>query len=142
MMNARRLEMEKQVLAKHLPANTYRFVGLNSATPYLLMAAMTNSGHVYTLKIYLDEFPFRVPKVLVMNDIRTKDNRKMSQPSASMHVLGTYEKHVQICHYGEQSWTPSVSLYLVFIKCRLWLEMYEEHLKTGKPIDYYLKHQD
>ncbi|MDY5596495.1 MAG: hypothetical protein SPG40_03225 [Kiritimatiellia bacterium] len=40
-----------------------------------------------------------------------------------------------------QSWTPGVSLYKIYIKCALWLNIYEVHLKTGKPMEYYLKRQ-
>ena len=65
----------------------------------------------------------------------------MNSPSASMHTLSSENGWTRICHYGCNSWTPNVSLYKVYIKCRLWLEMYETHLRTGKPIDYYLNHQ-
>ena len=34
-----------------------------------------------------------------------------------------------------------VSIYKIYIKCRLWLEMYEAHLRTGKNIDFFLNHQ-
>ena len=37
--------------------------------------------------------------------------------------------------------TPGVSLYKIYIKCALWLNIYEVHLKTGKPMEYYLKRQ-
>ena len=40
----------------------------------------------------------------------------------------------RICHYGSESWTPGVSLYKIYIKCALWLNIYEVHLKTGKPM--------
>jgi len=142
MMNATRLAAEKSVLSRHLKENTYRFMDMDTDKPYLLIAAMTNSGHLYTLRICLEEFPYYVPAVFVMNELLTKKGKPMIEPDGRMHVLGTYKNHVQICHYGALSWTPDVSLYKVFIKCRLWLEMYEEHLKTGKYIDFYLKHQE
>ncbi|MBR1565112.1 MAG: hypothetical protein IJ650_07190 [Paludibacteraceae bacterium] len=141
MMSPLRLKKEQEVLAERVPPNMYRFEGLNSFSPYLLIAAMTNSGKVYTLKIHLETFPENVPQVEVLNPIRDKKGKKLNEVSGQMHVLGSLHGHTLICHYSAASWTPQVSLYKIFIKCRLWFEMYEEHLKTGYNIDTFLKHQ-
>ena len=77
-------------------------------------------------------------------DIRypaTKDGEEMRNCSATMHTLQSENGHTRICHYGPSSWTPNVSIYKIYVKCRLWLEMYEAHLRTGNNIDYYLNHQ-
>ena len=142
MISYSRLGKEKEVLAAHLEPNMYTFADLHTAAPYVIMAAMTNSGKVYTLKIHLEHFPEGVPQVEVLNPLRDKKGRSLIKPSAEMHVLGaSHDGHTLICHYGSGSWTPQVSLYKIYIKCRLWLEMYEEHLATGYAIDKFLKHQ-
>lgn len=142
MMTKQRLQAEKAVLEKYLKPNTYRFMDMNTGNPYIVMAVMTNSGKVYTIRIMLREFPNSVPSVQVITPIRTKRGRAMNMPDGSMHVLGLEDGHTLICHYGPLSWTPNVSLFKVYMKCRLWFEMYEEHLRTGAPIDTFLPHQD
>lgn len=140
-MTEQRLRAEKAVLEKYMKPNTYRFMDMNTQNPYLIMAVMTNSGKVYTIRIMLMEFPYSVPGVQVLTPIRDKRGHALSTPSGTMHVLGMQDGHTLICHYGAKSWTPQVSLFKVYMKCRLWFEMYEEHLRTGAAIDKFLPHQ-
>lgn len=140
-MQADRLAAEKAVLAQKLPSNIYVFREMNTSNAHLLVAARTNQGNIYTLKIMLNDFPNSVPKVFVNKMLCTKDGSPMDGVSACMHTLGSENNCTRICHYGHGSWTPMVSLYKVYVKARLWLEMYELHLKTGNDIDYYLNHQ-
>lgn len=141
MISYARLLKEQEILAAHMQPNTYRFADMDTNNPYVIMAAMTNSGKVYTLKIHLENFPESVPQVEVLNPLKGRNGKKLCKVSAEMHVLGTRDGHTLICYYSSASWTPQVSLYKVFIKCRLWLEMYEEHLATGYDMDVFLKHQ-
>ena len=90
----------------------------------------------------LDGFPEYMPNVFVTKMLYSRDGRKLDSISATMHTLTSENGWTQICHYGFNSWTPDVSLYKIYIKCRLWLEMYELHLQTGHNMDYYLNHQD
>lgn len=124
-----------------MPSNTYIFKDLNTSQPYVLMAARTNRGHVYTIRINLDVFPNSIPHAFVTKMLKTKSGENMSGASASMHTLTSEYGYTRICHYGTNAWNPNVSLFKVFVKCRLWLEMYENHLQFGKTIDYYLNHQ-
>lgn len=140
-MDNERYQAELSVLSSRLPQNVFRFVGVGTSNPYVLMAARTNSKNVYTLKIELGSFPTSVPKVFVTKMLKTKSGEDMSQCSAAMHTLQSENGCTRICHYGFNSWTPNVSIYKIYVKCRLWLEMYEAHLRTGHPIDYYLNHQ-
>ncbi|MBQ9547066.1 MAG: hypothetical protein IJU90_07255 [Bacteroidales bacterium] len=142
-MTQKRLIMERKVLEKHLIPSTIHFGDLETDKPYVKFAAKTNRGNIYTLYIDLSKFPEEVPEAYVTKLLYTKDGEPMSGCSSSMHTLSPSinKKWTRICHYGYGSWTNNVSLYKVFIKCRLWLEMYELHLETGKDIDYYLSHQ-
>jgi hypothetical protein len=138
-MDERRYQAELNVLQKKLASNLYRFIDMDKELPYIVMAARTNRGNIYTLRIELDEFPNDIPKVFVMKMLKTKDGHPMNDCSASMHTLSSEHGWTRICHYGS-SWTPYISIYKVYVRCRLWLEMYEQHLKTGNPLDYYLDH--
>ncbi len=141
MIDTARLTIERAVLARKLPANTYHFCDMDGPSPFLAVAARTNRGNLYTVHIDLDEFPDSIPAAYITKELRDRRGRLLDSADGSMHVLPSDNSWTRICHYGYESWTPTVSLYKVFIKCRLWLEMYELHLQTGKPIDYYLKHQ-
>lgn len=142
MISSERLELEKSVLERKLPSNAYKFMDIGTPKPYLVIAAKTNRGNIYTLRIELDQFPAEIPKAFINKMLHDKNGGAMSGLSASMHTLTSECGRTRICHYGYASWTPNVSLFKVYVKCRLWLEMYELHLDYGKPIDYYLNHQD
>ena len=141
MMDNARYGLELQVLQQKLPPNLYRFCDMDKPAPYLLAGARTNRGNVYTLRIELAEFPQEIPKVFVTRMLQDRAGRPLSGASASMHTLPAEGGRTRLCHFGYDSWTPLVSLYKIYVKCRLWLEMYELHLQTGRPIDYYLNHQ-
>lgn len=136
-----RLELEKSVLERKLPSNAYKFMGIGTEKPYLVIAAKTNRGNIYTLRIELDKFPNEIPKAFINKMLKDKHGDLMNGISAAMHTLSSEDGRTRICHYGSDSWTPNVSLYKVYVKCRLWLEMYELHLDNGNDIDYYLNHQ-
>ena len=46
MMDYQRLQLEKQVLARKLPASAYVFQDMNTAKPYVLLGAVTNSKNI------------------------------------------------------------------------------------------------
>lgn len=138
-MDDTRYQAELKVLQGKLSPNLYHFKDMNTTKPYIVMAAKTNNDNLYTLRIELDQFPNAIPKVFVTKMLYTKDGAAMNSPSSAMHTLESEHGGTRICHYGS-SWTPAISIYKVYVRARLWLEMYEQHLKTGKPLDYYLSH--
>ena len=141
-MDSARLQTEESLLSRKFPANVFRFFNKdNPQIAYLRIGAKTNQGNVYTLHMDLTDFPMQQPKVFVTKMLKSKLGKDLDGPSATMHTLTSENGWTRICHYGCNSWTPNVSLYKVYVKCRLWLEMYETHLRTGKPIEYYLNHQ-
>ncbi len=142
MMDYRRYQAELQVLNQKMLPNSFKFFDMNTSNPYVLMAAVTNRGRgmrkVYTLRMDLENFPYEAPYVSTTQLLYTKSGKPLDSGQSGMHCLWSEHGGTGICHYGS-SWNPSISLYKVFIKCRLWLEMYELHLQTGMPIGYYLK---
>lgn len=141
MMTEERLTLEKQVLSKKLLENTYVFQDMDTVEPKLFLAVRTKLGNVYTLKIMLADFPNSMPDVFVTRILKDKDGNEMNSVSAGMHCWGAKDNCTQICHGWRDQWSNMTSLYKVYIKCCLWLQMYELHLQTGHTIDYYLNHQ-
>lgn len=140
-MTEERLNLEKQVLASKLPSNAYVFKDMDTPHPKLLMAARTNRGNIYTIKIELDNYPNSMPEVYVTKMLKDKDGNNLDSASASMHCWGAKDNCTHICHGWRDGWSNMNSLFKVYVKSRLWLEMYDLHLQTGNSIDYYLKHQ-
>lgn len=142
-MTNERFAAELSVLGSKLPSNLFKFLDMGTRNPHLVLAARTNRGNVYTLYVDLRGFPDSTPpKVFVTRMLRTRSGADMDSCSSRMHTLTSEHGWTRICHYGGVSWTPYVSLYKIYVKCRLWLEMYELHLQNGRDIDYYLNHQD
>ena len=141
MMDEKRLNAEKEVLSAKLPANSYKFMDMDSPNPYVVLAAKTNNGNIYTIRVDLKHFPNQKPAAFVRKMLHTKTGKPMDGPSADMHTLSANYGFTQIRHYADSAWTPLVSIYKVYVKCRLWLEVYEMHLETGRNMDYYLNHQ-
>lgn len=135
-----RFEAEVALLKRKLSPSVWRF-DLNKDRPILAMAIKTKSGNLYTIQIELASFPQSVPKVFVTKMLRDYNGNLMNEARHSLHTLPSEYGWTRICHYGSESWTPGVSLYKIYIKCALWLNIYEVHLKTGKPMEYYLKRQ-
>lgn len=135
-----RIQQEIAVLQKkNVPEHVYHFF-FDEKKPYVVFAARTKK-RVYTLRIELSGFPNNVPKVFVTKMLKDKYGEKLDSADGSMHVLESEHGWTRICHYGDASWTPNVSLYKIYVKCCLWLNMYELHLETGNDIEYYLNHQ-
>lgn len=140
-MTRSRYEAELQVLSRYLTPNLFKFQDMGTCRAHLVMAARTNRKNIYTLYIPLDGFPETLPKVFVTRMLKSRAGEDLDGASAAMHTLPSENGWTRLCHYAGDSWTEDVSLYKVYIKCRLWLEMYELHLQNGRPIDYYLNHQ-
>ena len=135
-----RFEAEVALLQRKLPPTVWHF-DFNKERPFLAMAVKTKTGNLYTIQIELERFPQSVPKVFVTRMLRDHNGEPMDKALHSLHTLASEHGWTRICHYGSESWTPGVSLYKIYIKCALWLNIYEAHLKTGKPMEYYLKRQ-
>ena len=128
-----------------MPRQAYRFLDMDTDSPYIVLAARTNNGNLYTVRIDLDEFPNEIPEVYVHRHgrvLRDSDGEALDSCSASMHTLEGNHGYTQICHFSYVAWRPTISLFKVYVRCRLWLEAYEGHLKTGLPLDHWLKHAE
>ena len=117
-----RYEAEVALLKRKLSPGVWHF-DLNRERPFLAMAVKTKSGNLYTIQIELERFPQSVPKVFVTRMLRDHDGNSMNEARHSQHTLASEHGWTRICHYGSESWTPGVSLYKIYIKCALWLNI-------------------
>lgn len=145
MISQQRLLTEKQALDFGFP-NRYVIQNLNSDGAYVDLGLRTNSGNTYRLKIVLEDFPYSKPDVYVVypTQLRDYDGKLLSSygTSSAMHLLNTDSKgNIQLCHYSSKVWHSNVTLYKVALKCLVWLNAYDGHLRTGESLDYFLKHQ-
>ncbi len=134
-MTNERLKDEYYALSQAFSPKQFKLTS-NSLT----IALQTNSKRVYTIKVELNNHPYDVPKVFVTTPqpLMDRSGRAMLSASHPMHTLTGENGCTRICHYGTSQWHPGVYLYQVVVKVRVWLEVYETHLKTGCPMDKYL----
>ena len=140
-MTNERFRLEEAVLAHYLPKNMFRFRDMNTSSPYLEVGVVTNDGACYVLNFRLEGFPSVKQNVYVEEMLRNYSGGLMDSVSYDNHTLTPWNGWTQLCHYNDKCWTTDVSLWKVYLKCRLWLEMYRAHLRTGKTLTYYLNHQ-
>lgn len=130
MMDDERLKAEQDVLKKILLDNIYRFMDMDTLRPYIIMAAKTNRGNLYTLRIDLENFPEMVPNMYVKNRILLKSGLPVFENDEVLKTLYYKDDMIGIRHYSKEAWSPMVSLYHVYIRGIMWLEMYEQYLNN------------
>lgn len=141
-MDYQRKQLEEQVITHYMGSSkSFAFGNLNTSYPYLRIAAKTNSGKVYVLRMDLYNYPARKPNVYVECTLRDRNGNLMNTISAKNHTLEPNSSGwTQICHYHPDAWNANMSLWMVYVRCVLWLNIYEQTLRSGKDMDYYLKH--
>lgn len=139
-MTPQRLQFETSILERYFPRK-YKFENLYLANELLDVGVKTQSGKVYRLNIRLKpDYPNSLPEVYVVFPLplRRHNGTEIDGASHELHTLSNDDEKIQICHFKRENWNPNQSLYKIILKGRIWLEAYEGHLRTGKPIDDYL----
>ena len=137
LVQRQRLAVEKDILDGYFPGKVEWIDPTENTKVEVTMT--TNSDQVYCLRLYIrPDFPNSLPILVV----RSSPNPMPNWPAThATHTLGqTKEGHLIICHYLKDRWNPEHTFYEVFVKGRLWLEAYEGHLATRKPMAHYLGH--
>ena len=140
----RRLYLENEVLHKedftqfsvywYESSDTYEASGTTSSS----------SGKLYTLAIPIPTgFPQSRPPMYVTYPLPlySADGSRVSSLGVShfMHTLApSTSGQVQICHWRDDRWHSGILLHKVFLKGLLWIEAYEQHLATGRPISEFV----
>ncbi len=141
-MDGARLNIERTILEQSF-SGAFSFLGMDGPAARLEINLRTSSGASFKLAIALQaDYPASVPEVYVLSPLLLRDflgqDLLAISPSHTMHLLKPRERHIQLCHYKAENWHPNVTLYKVALKCLLWLEAYQNHLQTGRPITDYL----
>ena len=139
----RRLALEKQILEKNFQNIRWRNPTRKGATQVEIDFS-TNVGGRYTLRLYVpDDWPNSCPDLTIAfssKPIKKRNGDAMPTRNGQFHTLNYLDGCLCICHFKPATWDANNTMYLVFLKGRLWLEAFENHLKSGYAIDHYLKH--
>ena len=139
----KRLAFEKKLLSVYFP----KFEWKSPARDTFLLGPMQTNSHkmAFDLKIVVpDTYPYTRPDVFILTPcpLIGYNGAQMKGPSANNHLLSPdADGHVQICHFHPERWTVNDTLVKVLLKARLWIEAFEGHASTGRPLDFFLKHQ-
>jgi hypothetical protein len=137
-----RLMQERMILAQYFPTLAWYNPVVRGST-YVEGVLTTNGGGRYQVRIMLPaQYLNDCPDMLVMQPALLWDagGRPMVTASAENHTLEAIGGHTRICHYNPRFWTPQNTIYLVALKGRIWLEAYEAHRRSGRPLDDFLPH--
>ena len=102
--------------------------------------ATANSGHRYRLFLPIPAgYPHQRPSLYLIepNPLRMFDGSLVTSLGVS-HQMHTLTPHAagwpQICHWREARWHSGIVLQKVFLKGLIWIEAFEQHLATGRPL--------
>ena len=130
-----RLATEKKVLDHYFP-DCVKWVD-PAGDAKVEVTLMTNNDNKYTLRVYIgNQFPNAIPDMVVTSSPNPMPNWGDSVVS---YTLSSRDGYLRICHCHPSEWTDSSSLYQVVMKGRIWLEAYEGHIRTGQPLNYFLR---
>lgn len=128
-----RILIERNILDIYFPGKVTWLQGQTKVE----VRMTTNNDNEYCLRVYLaEDFPNSVPEMVVTQSPKPMPNW---ENNGETHTLKRRDGFVRICHYRASNWSDENTLYQVFLKGRLWLEAYEGHLRTSKPMDYFLR---
>lgn len=139
-MKQKRFENEVAILDKILGRANYRLEDPYGLRTELLALVKTERGKFYYLFIKMHGYPEVCPTVYVKGELKDCKGNPMSTTDASMHCYGYEDGNTKLCIGWESSWNPQTTIIFLYLRGKIWLECYESHLVTGKPIDYYLRH--
>lgn len=140
----KRLNRELELLREYFPEFKPRY---EFKQIYLEGWMKTNLGTKYNLRLFVPpDLPNSVPMVLITypNNLNDYKGRRLVDygQSENMHLLEPLAGYPCICTYKPSHWNPNLTFYNILVKVRIWLEAYQGHKVTGKPMDYYIRHQD
>ena len=129
-----RLAAEKSMLEHYFPG-AVKWIDPTEDTK-VEVTLHTNNDNKYTLRVYIENFPNALPDMVVISSPAPMPDWGSS---AVTHTFDKRDGCLKICHCHRGNWTDRFSLYEVVMKGRIWLEAYEGHLRTGEPMNYFLK---
>ena len=134
-----RLVEEKNELEHHFPGDVVWIEPTNRHNSRVEVTLKTDNDNKYTLRIYIGNFPNAIPDMVVVSSPKPMPDWGESYDN---HTLSRRDGYLRISHSHSSQWTDRCTLYDVVMKGRVWLEAYEGHIRTGKPIHWLVKEMD
>ncbi|MBZ5538108.1 MAG: hypothetical protein LAO31_19320 [Acidobacteriia bacterium] len=106
---------------------------------------LSNAGYRYRLHIPIPSgFPYQRPPMYITEPLPLlmADGTPLSRLGVShqMHTLAPSSNGmVQVCHWRDARWHSSILLQKVFLKGLIWIEAYEQHIDTGRPLAEFVR---
>lgn len=130
-----RLKYEKNFLERYFNGETFH-IRRKNGQPTFEREVRTSKGNVYRLRIYIGpNYPFEMPELVVCDSPKPMP---IWEGGHSTHTWQPKDGLLKICFFRPSCWTRKNKLYEVFNKGEEWLEAYEKHLVTGRPIEDYV----
>ena len=134
-----RLGIEHQILQREGFSQFSVWHDGKDDTYYASGIATSSSGRRYTLYCPIPSgYPTERPRLYITDPrpLYMADGKSIVSlgVSHSMHTLTPLGDMVQICHWRDNRWHSGIVLQKVFLKAHLWVEAYEQHLATGRPL--------
>ena len=114
-------------------------------TYYASGITYSNAGSRYGLHLSIPTgYPYSRPLMYVTDPLPLvmADGSHVAALGVShqMHTLSPSSNGmVQICHWRDDRWHSGILLHKVFLKGLLWIEAYEQHLATGRPLAEFVR---
>jgi hypothetical protein len=141
----RRLVLEHQILQQEGFTQFSVYYCKADDTYYAAGYALSSSGRSYRLYIPIpSNYPYQRPTMYITdpNPLRMYDGSSVTAQGVShqMHTLTPSSNGwVQVCHWRDARWHSNILLHKVFLKGLLWIEAYEQHLATGRPLAEFVR---
>lgn len=138
----KRLLKERQILSQYFKA--FEWINpTDSCNTCIEGDLLTNSKNKYQIRVYIPgDYPNSRPDMVVVSPdpLIGFNGKNLLDFGADMkmHTLSPRNGHVNICHYRD--WLPNLTLYLVVLKGRIWLEALDAYRNSGLEISEYLPH--
>ena len=134
-----RLGMEHQILQREGFSQFSIWHDSKDDTYYASGTATSNSGRRYRFYMPIPSgYPMQRPPLYITEPVPlyTADGKTIVSLGVShaMHTLTPWGDWVQVCHWRDNRWHSGIVLQKVFLKAHLWIEAYEQHLATGRPL--------
>ena len=130
-----RLKLERNLLEKYYNGEKFRWHWTYGMAVFE-RNIKTSRNNVYRLRILIGEnYPEQLPDLVVCASPKPMPKSSEWQGTHTTHTWPQKHGLLQICFYHPLCWTRENMLYQVFQKGKEWLDAYEKHLSTGKPMN-------
>ena len=140
-----RILLEEKILQLEFPRFAFRHI----SDPQQAYIEGPYSGpdlrFSYRLALYLyPDHPYEMPRLYVHDPypLCTYDGRPVPDCSHEFHTGSRNDaREIEICHCNEDDWTPDRLCVGALSKGEIWIEAYEQYLKTGESIAEFFRRE-